>query len=64
MTDKETPRDPAASEDKAQESKKKTIPASDVGVSLTISKRAMKEVDRIQEESIKAAQAVQKFSWR
>ena len=33
-------------------------------MSLTISKKALKEVDRIQEETIKAAQEVQKFSWR
>ena len=64
MTDKETPRDPTASEDRAKVSKRKTIPASDVGVSLTISKKAMKEVDRIQEETTKAAQEVRKFSWR
>ena len=64
MTGKESPRDPAPSENKDQVTKRKTIPASDVGVSLTISKKAMKEVDRIQEESIKAAQEVQKFSWR
>ena len=64
MTDKESPRDPAPSADKAQDSKRKTIPARDVGVSLTISKKALKEVDRIQEETIKAAQEVQKFSWR
>ena len=64
MTDKESPRDPAPSEDKAQVSERKTIPARDVGVSLTISKKALKEVDRIQEETIKAAREVQKFSWR
>ena len=64
MTDKESPHDPAPSEDEAQVSKKKTIPARDVGVSLTISKKALKEVDRIQEETIKAAREVQKFSWR
>ena len=44
--------------------KRKTIPASDVGVTLTISNKALEEVDRIQEETIKAAQEVQKFSWR
>lgn len=64
MTDKESPRDPVPSEDEAQVSKRKTIPARDVGVSLTISKKALKEVDRIQEETIKAAREVQKFSWR
>ena len=64
MTDKVRPRDPVPSEDNAQVSKRKIIPASDVGVSLTISNKALKEVDRIQEETIKAAQEVQKFSWR
>ena len=64
MTDKEGPRDSGGSEDSSQASKRKTIPARDVGVSLTISKKALKEVDRIQEETIKATQEVQKFSWR
>ena len=64
MTDKESPRDPAPSEDKAQVSKRKTIPASEVGVSLTVSDKALKEVERLQEETIKAAQEVHKFSWR
>ena len=64
MTDKERPRDPAPSQDTVQVSKRKTIRASDVGVTLTISNRALEEVDRIQEESIKAAQEGQKFSWR
>ena len=47
-----------------QPHKRKTIPASDVGVSLTISDKALKEVDRLQEETIKAAEEAQKFSWR
>ena len=64
MTDKERPRDPASSEDKAQFSKRKSIPASEVGVSLTISKEALNAMDRIEEETIKAAQEAQKFSWR
>ena len=64
MTDKERPREPDQPQDTAQVSKRKTIPANDVGVSLTISDKALKEVDRIQEETIKAAQEVQKFSWR
>jgi len=64
MTDKEHPRDPAAPQDTAQVSQRKTIPASDVGVTLTISNKALEEVDRIQEETIKAAQESQKFSWR
>lgn len=64
MTDEESPHDSALPKDRAQDSKRKTIPAKDVGVSLTISKKALKEVDRIQEETIKAAREVQKFSWR
>lgn len=64
MTDKKRPRNPAPSRDTAQVSKRKTIPASDVGVTLTISNKALEEVDRIQEETIKAAQEGQKFSWR
>ena len=64
MTDKDRPRDSASSQGTAQVSGRKTIPASDVGVTLTISKKALEEVDRIQEETIKAAQEVQKFSWR
>ena len=64
MTDKKRPRNPAPSQDTAQVSERKTIPASDVGVTLTISDKALEEVDRIQEETIKAAQESQKFSWR
>ena len=64
MTDRETPRDPAPSQDAAHVSKRTTIPASDVGVTLTISNKALEELDRIQEETIKAAQEGQKFSWR
>ena len=41
-----------------------TIPARDVGVTLRISDKALKELDQIQEETIKAAQEDQKFSWR
>ena len=41
-----------------------TIPASDVGVTLKISDKALRKLDQIQEETIKAAQEDQKFSWR
>lgn len=44
--------------------KRTTIPASDVGVTLTISDKALKELERIQEETVMAAQEDQKFSWR
>lgn len=39
-----------------------TIPASAVGVTLTISEEARAELDRIQEETIKAAEEGQKFT--
>ena len=44
--------------------KRKTIPASEVGLSLTLSDETLKEFDRIQEETIRAAEKEQKFSWR
>lgn len=43
---------------------RKTISAREVGVTLTISEKALKKLDQIQEETIKAAQEDQKFSWR
>ena len=64
MADKENARESASSQGTAHVSKRTTIPASDVGVTLTISKKALEELDRIQEETIKAAQEGQKFSWR
>ena len=42
----------------------KTVPARKVGLSLTISDKALKDFDRKQEETIKAAESDQKFSWR
>ena len=47
-----------------RKSKRTTLPSSEVGVTLTISKKALAELDRIQEETIVAAQETQKFSWR
>lgn len=44
--------------------KRPTMPASDVGVTLKISDEALRKLDQIQEETIKAAQEDQKFSWR
>ena len=64
MTDKEPARDAGASQDTAHIFKRTMIPASDVGVTLTISKEALEEIDRIQDETIKAAREAQKFSWR
>ena len=40
---------------------RRTIPASEVGVTLAISRKALKKLDQIQEEAIKAAQEVQKI---
>lgn len=64
MSNRETPRAPDRSKETTQVPKRTTIPASDVGITLTISDKALKEIDRIQEENIKAAQEGQKFSWR
>ena len=52
------------SRDTPPQTKRTTIPASEVGVSLTISEKALQELDQIQERTIKAAQEDQKFSWR
>ena len=54
--------DPTPDADQAPE--RKTIPASDVGLSLTLSDEALKEFDRIQEKTIRAAEENQNFSWR
>ncbi|MCY4620147.1 MAG: hypothetical protein OXD50_16585 [Chloroflexi bacterium] len=50
--------------DTGQDLGRKTILASDVGLSLTLSEEAVKEFDRIQEETIRAAEKDQNFSWR
>ncbi len=59
-TDDSTDRIP----DVGRVSERKTIRASDVGLSLTLSDKALKEFDRIQEETIRAAEQDQNFSWR
>ena len=46
-----------------QAAKPKTVPASEVGLSLTISNEVLKDFDRIQEKTIKAAEKDPKFSW-
>ena len=50
--------------DAGHDTERKTIPASEVGLSLTLSEEALKEFDRIQEETIRAAEESHKFSWR
>ena len=43
---------------------RKTILASEVGLSLTISDKALKEFDRIQEEIVSAAKKNRNFLWK
>ena len=64
MTNKTPSHDPAPSQDTVPVSTRTTILSEDVGITLTISSEALEELDRIQEETIKAAQEVQKFSCR
>ena len=64
MQTRETPDSDTLSGETASRGDRATISASDVGVTLRISDEALKELDRIQEENIKAAQEDQKFSWR
>ena len=52
------------SRESTDDSKRTPIPASEVGVTLRISDKALRELDQIHEETIKAAQEDQKFSWR
>ena len=64
MATKRTEHSADPTPDTVQAPKPKTVPASKVGLSLTISDKALKDFDRIQEETIKAAAKDQKFSWR
>ena len=64
MPTRETHDNDTLSRETASRVDRVTISASDVGVTLRISDEALKELDRIQEENIKAAQEDQKFSWR
>ena len=64
MTDEEAPRSPEPGQPVVRASKRTTIPAGTVGVTLTISEKALAELERIHEETIKAAQEDQKFCWR
>ena len=41
-----------------------TIPASEVGVTLTISNEALEKIDNIQEQNIRAAKEDHKVFWR
>ena len=50
--------------DAAKDSSRTVIAAIDVGITLTISDKALREIDRLQEKDILAAQDDRKFSWR
>ena len=52
--------------DTTKDSSRKTIVASDIGITLTltISDKALQEFDRLQEKAFKASQEDRKFSWR
>lgn len=43
---------------------RKTVSANSVGLSLTLSHKALRDFDRKQEETIKAAEKNREFSWR
>ena len=64
MTSRQTRDSATPSRETTDASKRTPIPASDVGVTLRISDKALRELDQIHEETIKAAQEDQKFSWR
>ena len=64
MTKKRTNHSTDPTQDTGQAPTRKTVAASDVGLSLTISDEALKKFDRIQEETIKTIEKDQKFSWR
>ena len=63
MARKRTKKDAEPTTDTGRGPKRKTIAASKVGLSLTISDKTLKEFDRKQEETIKAAEKDQNFSW-
>ena len=63
MARKREVRSPATTPKSSPSAGPKTVPASKVGLSLTISEKTLKEFDRIQEKTIKAAEKDQKFSW-
>ena len=64
MAKQRADRSPDTKPDSGPAAGPKTVPARKVGLSLTISDKALKDFDRKQEETIKAAENDQKFSWR
>ena len=64
VSDKDKSGVSALSPDTGHGCKRKIRPASDVGVSLTVSKEALKEIDRLQQEMSKAVRAAHQYAWR
>ena len=64
MTNEQTHESGSSFRETSDNSKSTTMPASKVGVTLTISDRALKELKRIQEKTVEVAQKAQRFSWR
>lgn len=64
MTSRQTGDSTKPSRKTTDASGRTTIPARVVDVTLTISEEALKKLDQIQEETIKAAHDDEKFSWR
>ena len=64
MTTERTDNDTDLKPEADHASERRTIPASEVGLSLTLSEETIKGFDRIQEETIRAAEKDQNFSWR
>jgi len=64
MTARKTSRGTTPSQGTTVGSKRKMILSSDVGVTLRVSDKALKKIDRLHEENIKAAKEGRKFSWR
>lgn len=60
------PSDPSTdpTPDRGGSIERKSVPASSVGLSLTLSDKALRDFDRKQEETIKAAEKDREFSWR
>jgi len=64
MTTRQTRQTPDSSRKADHTSNRKSIPASEVGVTLKVSNEALKKLDKMQEESFRNAQLNHKFSWR
>ena len=64
MTTERTDNDTNPKPEAGHVPERRTIPASEVGLSLTLTDETLKEFDRIQGETIRAAEKDQNFSWR